>query len=121
MRFPLQQVTAVAVDTETPVLAAEALVRTMAMVDFGRAVLFTTGWLPPRIIPGLDVIEVDPLPTAGARDAFLRQHRCDVVQGYWLSPPLQARQCLEFVHGWPEREGSAMRAAAEEGATHATP
>ncbi len=53
--------------------------------------------------------------------AFLRQHRCDVVQGYWLSPPLQARQCLEFVHGWPEREGSAMRAAAEEGATHATP
>jgi hypothetical protein len=44
-----------------------------------------------------------------------------VVQGYRLSAPLQARQCLEFVHGWPEREGSAMRAAAEEGATHATP
>jgi len=44
--------------------------------------------------------------------AFLRQHRCDVVQGYWLSPPLQARQCLEFIQEWPRRASSAAHAVA---------
>ena len=49
--------------------------------------------------------------------AFLRQHRCDVVQGYWLSQPLPARQCLEFVRGWPGRAGLAPVVDA----SHATP
>ena len=52
--------------------------------------------------------------------AFLRQHRCDVVQGYWLSQPLPARQCLEFVRAWPGQDGLAAPAMAAD-ASHATP
>ena len=52
--------------------------------------------------------------------AFLRQHRCDVVQGYWLSQPLPARQCLEFVRAWPGQNGLAAPAMAAD-ASHATP
>ena len=35
--------------------------------------------------------------------AFLRQHRCDMVQGYWLSRPLPAPDCLAFLRDWPAR------------------
>ena len=52
--------------------------------------------------------------------AFLRQHRCDVIQGYWLSPPLRAHECLEFVRNWPGRAGLAPQAAPAE-ASHAAP
>ncbi|RZA21589.1 MAG: EAL domain-containing protein [Lysobacteraceae bacterium] len=52
--------------------------------------------------------------------AFLRQHHCDVVQGYWLSPPLQAPQCLEFIREWPGHAGfDPLPAVAE--AIHAAP
>ena len=51
--------------------------------------------------------------------AFLRQHRCDVVQGYWLSPPLLARQCLDFVRDWPGRDGSAAAAMPADAASTA--
>lgn len=71
MRIPLQQVTLAAVDTELPMLAGEALLRSMAQIDFARVVLFTHGWLPPRVIPGLEVVEIDPLPDAAARSAFV--------------------------------------------------
>jgi diguanylate cyclase (GGDEF)-like protein/PAS domain S-box-containing protein len=30
--------------------------------------------------------------------AFLRDQRCDVIQGYWLSRPLAADACLEFLN-----------------------
>ncbi len=39
--------------------------------------------------------------------AFLRQHGCDIVQGYWLSPPMEAAQCLRFIHDWPPASGTA--------------
>ena len=39
--------------------------------------------------------------------AFLRQHRCDVVQGYLLSEPLPAAQCLAFMREWPGQTGLA--------------
>ena len=29
-----------------------------------------------------------------AQVLFLRAHRCDEIQGYWLSPPLDAHRCL---------------------------
>ena len=31
---------------------------------------------------------------------FLRSHRCDEIQGYWLSPPLEADACLSFIRTW---------------------
>lgn len=74
MRIPLQQVTLVAIDTDVPMLAGEALLRSMSRVDFGRVILFTCHWLPPRIVPGLEVVEIAPLRDAAERSAFvLRQ------------------------------------------------
>jgi EAL domain-containing protein (putative c-di-GMP-specific phosphodiesterase class I) len=29
--------------------------------------------------------------------AFLRAHNCDEIQGYWLSRPLTADACLDFL------------------------
>ena len=31
---------------------------------------------------------------------FLREHGCDEIQGYWLSPPLDAHRCLAFIRTW---------------------
>ena len=53
---------------------------------------------------GLDVI-AEGVETAAQLD-FLRQHGCDVVQGYWLSPPLQSGACMQFVREWPKRQAS---------------
>ena len=52
--------------------------------------------------------------------AFLRQHRCDVVQGYLLSKPLPAAQCMAFMREWPGQPALAPLAAAI-GASHAAP
>jgi EAL domain-containing protein (putative c-di-GMP-specific phosphodiesterase class I) len=35
-----------------------------------------------------------------AQVAFLRAHRCDEIQGYWLSPPLDAHRCLGLIRTW---------------------
>jgi diguanylate cyclase (GGDEF)-like protein/PAS domain S-box-containing protein len=40
---------------------------------------------------------------------FLRLHRCDEIQGYWLSPPLEADQCLSFIRAWRPAAGHATR------------
>jgi len=29
---------------------------------------------------------------------FLAQHRCDEIQGYWVSHPLDAMACMAFIH-----------------------
>ena len=31
---------------------------------------------------------------------FLRQHGCDEIQGFWLSPPLDDEHCQAFIHSW---------------------
>ncbi len=31
---------------------------------------------------------------------FLREHRCDEIQGFWLSPGLDAHRCLAFIRNW---------------------
>jgi len=39
---------------------------------------------------------------------FLRAHRCNEIQGYWLSPPLERQHCLAFIRDWsPSRAGIA--------------
>ncbi len=40
---------------------------------------------------------------------FLREHDCDEVQGYWLSPPLEAGQCQSFIRGWRAKPGRTGR------------
>ena len=40
---------------------------------------------------------------------FLREHECDEIQGYWLSPPLEASRCQAFIRGWKPASGHAGR------------
>jgi diguanylate cyclase (GGDEF)-like protein/PAS domain S-box-containing protein len=35
-----------------------------------------------------------------AQMRFLANHRCDEIQGFWLSQPLDARACLAFIRNW---------------------
>ena len=35
-----------------------------------------------------------------AQMRFLAQHRCDEIQGFWLSQPLDAHACLAFIRHW---------------------
>ena len=41
--------------------------------------------------------------------AFLKQHRCDIAQGYWLSRPLAADDCLRFILDWQASAAAAAR------------
>ena len=43
--------------------------------------------------------------------AFLRDHACDVLQGYWLSHPLGADACLDFILNWPAGDPATPPAA----------
>ncbi len=36
----------------------------------------------------------------GEQMAFLRAQECDEIQGYWLSPPLEAHRCHAFIRNW---------------------
>jgi diguanylate cyclase (GGDEF)-like protein/PAS domain S-box-containing protein len=31
---------------------------------------------------------------------FLGHYRCDEIQGHWLSRPIEAQRCLDFIRGW---------------------
>ena len=44
-----------------------------------------------------------------AQVLFLREHGCDEIQGYWLSPPLDAHRCLGL-HPHAGRRRSRTRA-----------
>jgi len=46
-------------------LAAQALLKSMAHVDFGRVILFTHDWTPARVLPGIEIVDIEPL-TSGA-------------------------------------------------------
>ena len=35
-----------------------------------------------------------------AQMEFLRDHQCDEIQGFWLSPPLEPHSCLAFIRNW---------------------
>ncbi|MCC8364178.1 EAL domain-containing protein [Lysobacter sp. A6] len=44
-----------------------------------------------------------------AQVLFLRAHRCDEIQGYWLSPPLDAHRCLGLIRTWaPDLNAAVM-------------
>lgn len=47
---------------------------------------------------GLNVI-AEGVETQQQMD-YLREHGCDEIQGYWLSPPLDAHHCLAFMRNW---------------------
>lgn len=57
-RLPLAQVSLCAVDTRAPALAARALQRSMAQIDFARVLLFTHGWQPPTPLAGIAVVDI---------------------------------------------------------------
>ncbi|CAD5373975.1 conserved hypothetical protein [Rubrivivax sp. A210] len=70
-RLPLAQVTLCAVETRTPALALQALLRSMHQVDFGRVLLFTNGWTPRRVVPGVELYDIDAIETEAAYSNFL--------------------------------------------------
>ena len=73
-RLPLAQVTLCAVDTQTPALAAQSLLRSMHRIDFARVFLFTHDWLPTVVLPGIEIIDIGPLRSGYEHSAFvLRQ------------------------------------------------
>lgn len=70
-RLPLPQVTLCAVDTQAPALTMRSLLRSTAGIDFARVLLFTHKWLPTRVVPGVEIIDIGPLPTPADRSQFL--------------------------------------------------
>ncbi|TDK23293.1 EAL domain-containing protein [Luteimonas aestuarii] len=47
-----------------------------------------------------------------AQMRFLASHRCDEIQGFWLSQPLDAHACLAFIRHWtPDRLPAPLPAA----------
>ena len=40
-----------------------------------------------------------------AQMRFLASHRCDEIQGFWLSQPLDAHACLAFIRNWTPAQG----------------
>ena len=47
---------------------------------------------------GLNVV-AEGVETA-AQMEFLREQKCDEIQGYWLSPPLEGHRCHAFIRNW---------------------
>lgn len=70
-RLALPQVTLVSVDTRAPLLAAQALLRSMAGIDFARALLFTHDWAPRRPLPGIEVVDCGARLTDAERSHFM--------------------------------------------------
>ena len=73
-RLQLAQVTLCAVDTRAPALAAQSLLHSMRHVDFGHVYLFTHGWLPTVVLPGIDIVDIGPIGSGREYSSFvLRQ------------------------------------------------
>ena len=70
-RLALPQITLVAVDTRAPALAAQSLQRSMAGISFGRVLLFSHGWAPAVPMPGIELIEIDPIGSGAAYSHFV--------------------------------------------------
>jgi EAL domain-containing protein (putative c-di-GMP-specific phosphodiesterase class I) len=48
--------------------------------------------------PGLNVIAEGV--ESEQQLSYLREQGCDEIQGFWLSPPLDAHRCLAFIRTW---------------------
>ncbi len=70
-RLLLAQVTLCAVDTRAPALAAQSLLQSMRHVSFGRVCLFTHGWLPAVVLPGVEVIEIEAIRSSAEYSRFV--------------------------------------------------
>jgi hypothetical protein len=70
-RLPLAQLTLCAVDCQTPALSVLSLLHAMRQVNFGRVVLFTYDWLPAVVIPGIEVIDIEPIRTPAEHSQFV--------------------------------------------------
>ena len=42
--------------------------------------------------------------------SYLREQGCDAIQGFWLSPPLDAHRCLAFIRSWQPSTVAALPA-----------
>jgi hypothetical protein len=71
MRLALQQITLVAIDTRAPALAAQSLLHSMAGIDFGRVMLFTHDWVPRRVLPGIELVEIPPISSGAEYSHFV--------------------------------------------------
>jgi hypothetical protein len=73
-RLQLAQVTLCAVDTRSPALAAQSLLLSMKKADFARVLLFTNGWLPAVVLPGIEIVQIEALRSGADYSQFvLRQ------------------------------------------------
>ena len=70
-RLPLAQVTLCAVDTRAPALALQSLLRSMEQCDFGRVMLFTNGWTPKRVLPGIELVDIDAIESGAGYSSFV--------------------------------------------------
>jgi hypothetical protein len=70
-RLPLKQVTLCAIDTRAPALAMQSLLRSMAGIDFARVLLFTHQWLPQRVVPGIEIIDIGPIHAGADYSQFV--------------------------------------------------
>ena len=70
-RLQLAQVTLCAVDTRAPALAAQSLLRSMQQADFCRVLLFTRGWLPTVVLPGIEIIDIDTIRSGTEYSRFV--------------------------------------------------
>ena len=70
-RLPLAQVTLCAVDARAPALAAQSLLQSMRHVEFGRVYLFTHGWLPAVVLPGIDIVDIGPIRSSAEYSNFV--------------------------------------------------
>jgi Protein of unknown function (DUF5672) len=115
-RLPLAQVTLCAVDTRTPALAAQALVRSMAHCDFGRVVLFTHDWLPTVVLPGVEIVQIETLPSGADHSRFVLRQLPQHVQtshvlitqwdGFVLNPAAWSDEFLVYDYigaPWPDQ------------------
>jgi diguanylate cyclase (GGDEF)-like protein/PAS domain S-box-containing protein len=59
---------------------------------------------------GLGLLVVAEGVESEAQARFLAQHRCDEIQGFWVSPPLDAAACMAFIHSQQAPVGRAASA-----------
>lgn len=118
-RLTLAQVTLCAVDTRTPALAAQSLMRSMAGIHFARAVLFTHGWMPRRVLPGIELVEIDPISSGADYSMFVMRRLPSYIRtshvlvtqwdGFVIDPGAWTHEFLnhDYVGAvWPEQPPS---------------
>jgi hypothetical protein len=115
-RIPLAQVTLCAVDTRSPALAALSLLRSMAGIAFGRVVLFTHGWLPARVLPEIEIVEIAPITSGADYSRFVMRQLPQHVRtshvlvtqwdGFVVEPAAWTNEFLAYDYVgavWPEQ------------------